>query len=978
MLYLNCHSWFSFRYGTIRPSELVAIAARKGVKTLALTDINNTSAAFDFINSCVKTGIQPIVGIEFRDHQHKLLYTGLAKNNAGFRELNEFLSVHKTTRVPLPATAPAFNNVYIIYPYTSTTETKELRDNEWIGVRYSDLKKLSIRHKAQDRMIMFQPVTFQNKTGYNVHRLLRCIDQAILLSRLTVSMHAQEDEVFYHGTELLNRYKDFPVIVNNTWHLAQNCSISIDCQSKNRKTYTGNSTEDRILLEKLAMEGLTERYGVQNQTARERVMKELKIIDKLNYNAYFLITWDITRFAITQNFAYVGRGSGANSIVAYCLRITEVDPIALDLYFERFLNPHRTSPPDFDIDFSWRDRDRVFQHILDTYGFEHCALLATYTTFSTRSACRELAKVFGLPKAEIDILTNNRLPETQKKQDHITRLVYRYAELLNGFPNHLSIHAGGILISEAPIADYTSIDLSAKDFPVTHFDMFTAEDIGYHKYDILSQRGLGHIKNTLEIVKENTGESVYIDTQKAIADPLVREHIKKANTIGCFYIESPGMRMLLHKLQCEDYQTLVAASSIIRPGVAQSGMMQEYIYRYHHPDKITHLHPRLGTLLKETFGIMVYQEDVIKVAHLFAGLDPGEADILRRAMSGKIRGSGELAALEQRFLASCKDKGYTEAVSREVWRQIKSFSGYSFSKAHSASYAIESYHSLYLKAHYPLAFMVAVINNFGGFYNTEFYIQEARKAGAIIEAPCINNSLNETRLKDKHIYIGFAHIKALEEKTINCIIKNRENNGTYKSIQDFLHRVSVSYEQLVILIRMDAFRFCGKNKKVLLWEARLSFSPLRGNTLFSLPEKSYTLPPLDLHPLDNAYDEIDLLGFPLCFPFDLLSPEIRNTGVTAREMILHTNKYITVTGYLICIKYSTTTQKDSMAFGHFLDREGNTVDTIHFPAQLRKAPFQGQGFYLLTGKVTTDFNFPCLEIHHMEKRPMQTPNLQTT
>ncbi len=975
MIYLNCHSWFSFRYGTIAPSELVEIAVRQGAKVLALTDINNTSAIFDFISSCAQKGIQPIVGIEFRDNQHKLLYTGLAKNNAGFRELNEFLSAHRTARLPLPATAPAFNNAYIIYPYTGIS--RKLRDNEWIGVRCSDLKKLSIRHHAQDRLIMFQPVTFQNKTGYNVHRLLRCIDQAILLSRLTGSMHAQEDEVFYHSTELLNSYKDFPAIISNTWKLAQNCSIHTDNQSKNRETYTGNAAEDRILLEKLALEGLSARYGVKNRTARERVIKELEIIDKLNYNAYFLITWDIIRFAITQDFAYVGRGSGANSIVAYCLRITDVDPVELDLYFERFLNPHRTSPPDFDIDFSWKDRDTVFQHILDTYGFEHCALLATYNTFSKRSACRELAKVFGLPKAEIDILTNKRLPETQKKQDHITRLVYRYAELLNGFPNHLSVHASGILISEAPIATCTGIDLSAKGFPITHFDMFTAENIGYHKYDILSQRGLGHIKNTLEIVRENTGETVHIDTQKALTDPLVREHIKKADTIGCFYIESPGMRMLLHKLQCEDYQTLVAASSIIRPGVAQSGMMQEYIYRYHHPDQIAHLHPRLGILLKDTFGIMVYQEDVIKVAHLFAGLDPGEADILRRAMSGKFRGDSELAALEQRFLASCKDKGYSESVSREVWRQIKSFSGYSFSKAHSASYAIESYHSLYLKAHYPLAFMVAVINNFGGFYNTEFYIQEARKAGAIIEAPCINNSMNETCLKDRHIYIGFAHVKALEEKTIISIIKNRENNGTYKSLYDFLNRVSVSYEQLTILIRMNAFRFCGKNKKALLWEAGFSFSQSRDNALFKLPEKNYGLPALDLHPLDNAYDEIDLLGFPLCFPFELLSPERRCTGVTAQEMILHTNNYISVTGYLICTKYSNTIHKESMAFGHFLDREGNTIDTIHFPPQLRKAPFQGQGFYLLTGKVTTEFNFPCLEVSHMKKLPMQTPNLQT-
>src|SRR5690606_29844093 len=283
------------------------------------------------------------------------------------------------------------------------------------------------------------------------------------------------------------------------------------------------------------------------------------------------------------------------------------------------------------------------------------------------------------------------------------------------FPNHLSIHPGGMLISEKPIYCYTAVEMPPKGFSTAQIDMFIAENIGLYKLDILSQRGLGHIRDCIDIVRENC--NVHIDihqVEKFKTNKKIAAQTKKADTIGCFYIESPAMRQLLNKLSCDNYITLVAASSIIRPGVAQSRMMREYIYRFHNPGKFEYLHPKMKELLEETYGVMVYQEDVIKIAHHFAGLDMGEADILRRAMSGKYRGRNEFEAIRLKFFENCNAEGYPPAITAEVWRQIESFGGYSFSKAHSASFAVESYQSLYLKTYFPIECMVAVINNFGG------------------------------------------------------------------------------------------------------------------------------------------------------------------------------------------------------------------------------------------------------------------------
>lgn len=705
---------------------------------------------------------------------------------------------------------------------------------------------------------------------------------------------------------------------------------------------------------------------------QQRMEKELGLIRQMDFVSFFLINWDIVSYARQNNYYYVGRGSGANSVIAYLLEITNVDPIELDLYFERFMNLYRTSPPDFDIDFSWRDREDVTRYIFERFGQNNqAALLATYNTFQYSGAVRELGKVFGLPKHEIDRLSDGKYD--LQRLDKLSQSVVRYGKWIMGMPNHLSVHAGGILITQKPIQYFSATNLPPKGFPTTQFDMVIAEDVGLFKFDILGQRGLGKIKDTLSVIQRNRPENPEIDINNVkafIHDPNVNAMVREAQCMGCFYVESPAMRMLLKKLEVDNYLGLVAASSIIRPGVSKSGMMREYILRHKNPERRKQAHPVMWDLMQDTYGVMVYQEDVIKVAHHFAGLSLGEADVLRRGMSGKFRSRDEFQKVKLKFISNCRAKGYDDKLIFEVWAQIESFAGYAFAKGHSASYAVESYQSLFLKTYYPLEYMVAVLNNGGGFYRPEIYLHEARMNGAKVWAPCINKSEVETTIEGIDIYLGFQHLAGLDHKVAVQLVNERMKNGKYASLDDFLDRAPIGMEQLEILIRIGAFRSTGDDKRTLLWRAHFRLNHQEKKVvqppLFKTAPKSFDLPELKINKLEEAFDQIELLGYPLCSPFDLLEEPPENRLMT-RDMGKYVNKAMEIFGYLVTTKYTRTSKGEHMQFGTFLDQEGRFIDTVHFPMAAATYPFRGKGVYKLKGKVMDEFGFLTLEIAEMHK-----------
>jgi DNA polymerase-3 subunit alpha len=970
-MYLNCHTFHSLRYGTLSVEELVKKASDLGVKELVLTDINTITAIYDFKKECEKFGIKPIAGVEIRNDE-KLLYIAVAKEFSGISEVNQMLTKSNCDGEKLEHFAPDFNAVFVVYPLSNYPET--LKKNEYIGIREEELNFL-IRPEFKEKiskMVVLQSVTVSSQKEYNLHRILRAIEKNTLISKLTENDCCQPNERLQSPKDLLEAFRSYPEIIHKTQKILDECHFDFEFKvPKNKKYYTNSKEGDLKLLTKLAYDGLKKRYGNHHSEAQKRVEKELKVIDELHFSAYFLMTWDIIRYSNSMGFMHVGRGSGANSIVSFCLGITDICPLELDLYFERFLNLNRKSPPDFDIDWSWQDRDVILQYIFDRYGKNHVAFCGTNVEFKYRSIFREVGKAFGLPKEELDVLAKN--PMATHDQNPVVKLVHKYGMLLEKFPNQRSMHACGILISDEPITNFTALEMPPKGFPIVQFDMHVAEDIGFEKFDILSQRGLGTINDTVKLIKENRGISVDIrDTSISKDEKLCNEFLAQGKTIGCFYIESPAMRGLLRRLKCDNYKVLVAASSIIRPGVAQSGMMREYIFRHNNPDQFEYFHEVFKEQLGETYGIMVYQEDVIKIALHFGGLSAADGDILRRAMSGKGRSLSALQKVKDHFFESCKKLGHPEKLSQEVYRQIESFAGYSFCKAHSASYAVESYQSLYLKVYYPLEFMTSAINNGGGFYRTEVYIHEARMSGAKIKNPCVNQSDFQTTLHGTEIFLGFQHLQNLEVRIAHFISEERSRNGNYQSLEDFIRRVPAGIETVQTLIFIGAFRFTLKPKNELLVEARLlliHFKPEHRNMLLiEEPKKEYQLPQLKREPFEDAFDELELIGFTVsCSPFDLLQTKYRGS-VFVKDLLQNHKKQVKMLAYLISRKH-VPTKKGTMFFGTWIDANGDYFDTAHFPDSLKEFPFLGGGCYLLLGTVEVDFHFPTITIHKMAKLP---------
>lgn len=981
-MFLNCHTWFSFKFGTLSPASFLEEIKKHGIQKVVITEINNTASYIEILRLLKEQGeensIEIALGIEFREDAD-LQFVAIAKNNHGFENLNRYLSFLNREGVKKPDRCPPIDETFIIYPL-GRFDPELLRENEFIGIRISQVANLVFNESYKShkhKYVILHPITFIDKPGYNVHRLLRAIHHNTLLSKLAPNQQCYPDEMVMSEKALVYHYRHFPEIIENTKRLIDQVGIAFDLYvDHNKKSFTGNRDMDWDFLITNAWEGFQKRYDPSDPIIRERFERELNIIQKMDFCTYYLIAYDLVRFADEHGYDHVGRGSGANSMVAYCLGITNVDPIELDLYFERFLNTERTSPPDFDIDFSWTDRDHIYEYIFSKYGTDHVCLLGTHVTYQSKSVIRELGKVFGLPKEEIDEIV--RYPNQNRNRDQIRELIFRYAERMIEMPAYISIHACGILITEKPIYYYTATEMPPKAYPVSNFEMHNAEDIGIYKFDILSQRGLGHIKETVRLVKVNQHKDVDVyQVNEFKKDQKVKELLRSSRAMGCFYVESPAMRQLLGKLRCEDYITLVAASSIIRPGVAQSGMMRAYIERFHitqNGGSYESIHPKMDELMKETFGVMVYQEDVIKVAHHFAGLTLTQADVLRRGMSGKYRSRKEFERVRESFFENCKERGYKQEVTDRVWFEIESFSGYSFAKGHSASFAVESYQSLFLKAHYPLEFMVGVINNFGGFYSTEFYFHEARMNGATIEPPCVNSGSYLTSIAGTIIYIGFIHLRSLESKVAKLIEKERALNGPYTSMAHFLKRIKLGLEQIRILIRIGAFRFTRKSKQQLLWEAMLYFSEVKtkviaNHELFELDNTNYLLPVLERNNIEDAFDEIELLGFPLCDPFALLKTSSRGDTV-ATDLLNKVEQEVALVGYLITIKPTMTKKKLPMYFGTFYDKDGIVFDTVHFPDVAKEFPFRGRGFYGIRGKVVDDFGVPIIEVKSMKKLPL--------
>ncbi|MCC7478027.1 DNA polymerase III subunit alpha [bacterium] len=708
-------------------------------------------------------------------------------------------------------------------------------------------RALQIRQLRMAARLRLQPVActevcFIKPQDQSLHHALRAIGQNTSLEQ--AEGVRPRSHYLAAPTELPGLYYDCPEALENAQRIAERCDVEIILGKWQFPDYElGRQRNPPQVLRELCQTGMTRRLGSRATEAHQaQVDMELKVIEELGYSSYFLFVYEIVREAFRRRIPFVGRGSAANSIVSYLLGLTPIDPLRYNMYFERFLNAERSSPPDIDIDFNWRRRDEILSFVYERWGHERVAMISTHQCFRARGALRELAKVYGLSNAEISQISRympsmnaaklagvvQTLPEMQgvDLSAEPYRQLLPLAARLGGRPRHLGIHCGGIVIAPGRLTHFTGLQRAAKGFVVTQYDMHPVEDIGLIKIDLLGNRSLGVLEDTVAVLRSRDIEPPVNSMEVLTRDPRIRQMLRTGNTMGCFYIESPAMRALLKRLRTETYLGLTAASSVIRPGVAESGMMQEYIRRSHNMPRKLPSHPLMDKLLPETHGVMVYQEDVIRVAHELAGMTPTQSDILRRGMSGKHRSPDEMNRLREVFIAGCEKNGLDNPSALEIWRQLSSFSGYSFCKAHSASFATLSYQVAWLKAYYPAEFMAAVLSNGGGFYGPRAYLSECERLGLVIRIPDVNHSGVDYGAEAMRyggpcdaIRIGLGALKGLRGELVQRIVEQRAS-GPYCSLADFARRCRPHSGELEALILSGALDSLGLPRPQLLWEAR--------------------------------------------------------------------------------------------------------------------------------------------------------------
>jgi DNA-directed DNA polymerase III PolC len=699
-------------------------------------------------------------------------------------------------------------------------------------------------------------------------------------------------------------------------------------------------------------------------------------------------------------------------MVSYLLGITPADPIKYNLLFERFLNPDRTDPPDIDLDLSWKHRDKVLDYVYEKYGHDRAAMISTHVTFNYRSAIREVAKAHGLAEREIRLLTrglphyfhgNSSLEETKEKipeakylptDDHRYEKIYHLAERILEHPRHLGIHPGGIVIAPFRLDKSVPLQRATKGIVITQFEMHSIEDLGLVKIDLLGQRSLAVIADMVRVLRKKYGVK-FDPSRMPELDDLTKRLIRDGQTMGIFQIESPGMRGLLKKLKVDSFEMITAASSVIRPGPADSGMLRHFVRRHLGQERVKTVHPKLGELLRETYGIMLYQEDVIKVAHEIAGWSLAESDRLRRSMSGK-RVEEPFMEHRNRFIQDAVRRGVNVEAAMEIWRQMESFSGYAFCKAHSAAYSVLSVQGTWLKAHYPAEFLAAVMSNYGGFYHTSCYLEEARRMGIRILPPDVNKSMPWFTAMDRKssaisrnsyekcektfpappwIRIGLLQIKGLTQKTLTAFLDERERRP-FESLEDFCNRTPVGYREAQTLIRAGALDGFGYTRPMHLWRLELIFSGAKKSDGAGFFPGSYgssreLIPALD-YPLEKKLrDELEVLeltieAHPLFIFQEVLKK--RKPFVHARDLHRYKGKQIRVVGWLITTRRAKTKSGEQMRFLSLEDLTG-TMECVLFPETYRKygSCIASRGPYIVEGIVEDDFGHYPLTVVSLER-----------
>ncbi len=989
MIHLNVHSHYSAGWGIGTIEEICQATKALGMKRLALTDTNGLYGLIFFVQTAREMGMEPIVGSEILSEERRAVV--LAKNLEGYANLSHIISdrhCHKDFDLVRALRERRqgliiFSDDFRLLKSLKRDSTEDLFVEMSPG--YQMARCYAFSRRAEIPPVATNRVYLVRKDQFRLHLILRAISLNTKLSRLVSEDTCRERNFLNSPQDMIDQYPHAPMAISNTLRIADSCRSDWDLGRIIFPCFEEMDDEESFnRLYHETMEGCRRRYGSITTAVRERVEHEMRIIREKNFAHYFLTVADITKKAQRS----CGRGSAAASIVSYALGITHVDPIRHDLFFERFLNLGRMDPPDIDVDFAWDEREGIIDYAFARYGNRRTAMVANHNTFAARSAIREVAKAFGLTEGEIGRVTGKigygwrlkgicqglschpkmRGIDFQRPWDEILSAAAR----LEGHFNYLSTHCGGLVVVPDDIRKYCPVEISASGLQVLQWEKDSVEDAGLVKIDILGNRSLAVIRDALDLVKKNYGRRIDYAPMDPVNDPGTIRVFYQGDTFGVFYFESPATRQVLTKVRSgftfEEYLGMdhfllnVVVTSIIRPASNQS--IHTWISRLH-GEPWEPPHPLLAPVLKETLGVMVFQEQLSQAAIHLAGFDPAEADALRKVVSKKHR-EKRLRDFYARFVKGALDRGVGQKIIEDVWQMMMGFDGYSFCKPHSASYTLVAYKSAYLRAHYPAEFMASVISNGGGYYSTFGYLSEVRRMGLRILPPDINHSEVKYTGRDKEIRVGLMQLKDLSREAKESIIYERSKNGPFASLEDFLFRAGgrLGPQEVRILIKAGCLDSIGgrTSRAGLMWEALRSFNQKEGGKAPGL----FDCTPLRRHPSGQGQyprslllrHEYETLGLLLSVhPLDLYRHTLQGLDhAPARDLCDLVGKRVTTIGWLITGKTVNTREGEPMKFITFEDPTG-IYETVFFPEAYHRFCHMLDGAcpYILKGRVEEDF-----------------------
>lgn len=1044
-MHLHNHTAYSLLDGATKIDTLVKRAKELGMPAVAITDHGVMYGAVDFYKACKKEGIKPIIGCEvyvaphsrfdkrpnIDDSPYHLVL--LVKNEVGYHNLvklvsdgslegfyykprvdRELLANHSEGLVALSAClAGEVPQKIMKDDYEGAKEAARWyhnlfgEENYFLEVQnhgiYEQVKVNQQVAKIGQELGIPLVATNDNHYVYaedaKTQDVMMCIQMGKTLD--DASRMKFEGNHFYLKSydEMHQVLGEFPGALDNTVKIAQMCDFDFTFGENHMPIFEipeGYTLEG--YLEALCQEELKHRYQNPSEEAYRRLAYELKTINQMGYAGYFLIVWDFIRFAREQRI-YVGpgRGSAAGSLVSYCLRITDIDPLKYDLLFERFLNPERISMPDIDIDFCYERRGEIIDYVIEKYGQDRVAQIITFGTMAAKGAIRDVGRVMNVPIFTVNkvakmipgelgmtiqkaINSSNELQGIMASDPQIKELI-ETAQKLEGMPRHAGTHAAGVVISQERLDYYLPLQKTNEGGITTQFAKENVEEIGLLKMDLLGLRTLTVINKAVDLVFADSGEIIDFD-QVDVDDPMAYELLCRGDSIGVFQLESAGLRSILKELKPNNLEEIIALVALYRPGPLGSGMVEDFIERKHGRKEIEYLHPLLTPILRPTYGVILYQEQVMRVASDLAGFSLGEADLLRRAMGKKK--PEIIAGLKQQFIEGATKNAIAAQTAEKIFELIAYFAGYGFNKSHSAAYAVVAFQTAYLKAHYPVAFMAALLTSVMDTTDrVSFYIAECRKMGINVLPPDVNESRENFQVVGGGIRFGLAAIKNVGKGAIASILEARNDEGRFKGLQDFCARVDLSQVNkrvLENLIKGGAFSSTEGNRMQLLsiLDACIEQGNEMRKTLNSNQMSLFDFP--DLSGLTRDFAPIPMADLPEFSHQEVLSMEKQILGLYVsghpldeyqQLFMTRTSMQIgdlteemdeermTIGGIINHVKLSTTKRGEMMAYVQLEDLTGE-LEVLIFPKVLDqyRGFIEQEKLVLIKGRLNTQDDEP--------------------